>query len=1010
MPPRWVSCPRCQVRFQTDATGTIRCAACTTVFTEGNSSPPSLSFYIVQNKQKIGPVSLGDMQQMSQAGKLKPDDMVLPEGARQWTPARSVSGLFDAPTVVAPPSLPVATLPQAAPVPMGETQDDRNRTGTYHAPSRAAETLSYSPASSRPPSAAPVPALPGYEILEELGRGGMGVVYKARQNALKRIVALKMILSGGHASSADLARFLAEAQASARLQHPNIVQVYEIGETDGLPYFSLEYVNGGTLAKRLSGTPLPPRDAAQLCVTLAGAVHAAHQAGIIHRDLKPANILLQNPKAESRNPNEDKSQPHGAGTRAVPVSDFGFRIADLTPKVTDFGLAKTLDDDSGHTRTGAIMGTPYYMSPEQASGRTRDIGPATDVYALGAILYECLTGRPPFRAATVVETLEQVRSQDPVSPCSLQPGVPRDLETITLKCLAKEPAQRYGSARELAEDLQRFLTNQPILARPASLPERLSKWYKRNRMLTWSLVAVFLVMLMGIIVSIGQAARASRGEARAIANAKIAKDRLGEVYRKQAQTFVQRGMHVQAIEVYKEALETDPPDALALKLDMARAYAAIYKPEKTREILDDLLADPNIGDREGSVLLLKAYTTMGVEVKDAMDMVRLALRKGLPADEDAFARSLLAETSPEAVKYCQQALKANPYHHPSHTMLGLLLLLLGRFDEAKQASAAANALFPDDPNMKILAAMLLSIDGRKQEAVKSLQGLKDQVTPRQFRVIEATLELLSFLQYLDQPADATEQARLTAVWTKILPDLDAIWPVATGNVSRDPEKGAGQLLQMPPVLNKSLVEVMQALAGVVKSLVGGADSKKLEGVLVKHPEGMLYYLYGSILVVQKRYRDARLHLMQATRTPALGRIKRHALSMAMLCDEALIVECKNSDLPLRNDARAHLAEFLKLVGTPRPDEVDLCARMALLTGEFHKAKELLFQMESYGVGRPLDILTMRLSASRLLKEHSVVLEVSDRILKLDPKDTEAKAARADAIKQMQEMIREAEKK
>ena len=296
-----------------------------------------------------------------------------------------------------------------------------------------------------------MPSLPGYELLEELGRGGMGVVYKGRQTSLKRLVALKMILTGGHAGPEELARFRAEAEAIARLQHPNIVQIHEVGEHDGLPYFSLEFVEGGSLAqargRRAGGSNAGPQRSAELVEMLARAIHYAHQRGIIHRDLKPANVLL---------------------------------TADGTPKVTDFGLAKQVESDSGQTRTGAVMGTPSYMAPEQASGQTRAIGPATDIYALGAILYELLTGEPPFRGANVVETLDRVRTQDPLPPSRRQPGVPRDLEVICLKCLAKEPGRRYGSALALAQDLERFRAGESILARPEGFVAKSWRKVRRN--------------------------------------------------------------------------------------------------------------------------------------------------------------------------------------------------------------------------------------------------------------------------------------------------------------------------------------------------------------------------------------------------------------------------------------------------------------------------------------------------------------------------------------------------
>jgi tetratricopeptide (TPR) repeat protein len=305
-----------------------------------------------------------------------------------------------------------------------------------------------------------LPAVPGYEVLGELGRGGMGVVFRARQTSLNRIVALKMLLAGRLASAAEAQRFRSEALAVARLQHPNVVQIHEVGEHQGHPYFALEFVAGGSLADRLCGGPLPPRLAAELLETLARAVQVAHENGVVHRDLKPANILLS---------------------------------AEGTPKIADFGLAKRLDAQTAATQTGTVLGTPAYMAPEQAGGKVREVGPAADVWALGALLYECLTGRPPFSGPTPTDTLLRVLSDEPPPPRKLNPAVPRDLETIALKCLRKQSHRRYASAAELADDLRRFLQGEPIRARPRSLAERL--WHRRRRLRATGLALLVLVLL-----------------------------------------------------------------------------------------------------------------------------------------------------------------------------------------------------------------------------------------------------------------------------------------------------------------------------------------------------------------------------------------------------------------------------------------------------------------------------------------------------------------------------------
>ncbi|MBN9522629.1 protein kinase [bacterium] len=325
---------------------------------------------------------------------------------------------------------------------------------------------------ARPPAdRAPRPvAVPGYEGLEEIGHGSMGVVYRARQVGLGRPVALKMILADPRGGREALERFTSEARILASLQHPNIVQIYDINLGHEPPYFSMELVEGGTLAARLGGRPQPVRAAAQLLLALARAVHVAHQGGIVHRDLKPGNVLI--PAADTRASAADRM-----------TAALGLRSPDAalgTPKITDFGLAKNLSAGADQTESGVIMGTPNYMAPEQAEGKSRDVGPAADVYSLGAILYEALTGRPPFVAESPVETFLQVFHAELVSPSRLQPKLPRDLETICLKCLHKIPARRYATAGELADDLQRFLSGESILARPTPVREKVAKWALRR--------------------------------------------------------------------------------------------------------------------------------------------------------------------------------------------------------------------------------------------------------------------------------------------------------------------------------------------------------------------------------------------------------------------------------------------------------------------------------------------------------------------------------------------------
>jgi tetratricopeptide (TPR) repeat protein/predicted Ser/Thr protein kinase len=402
------------------------------------------------------------------------------------------------------------------------------------------------------------PEIPGYRILGELGRGGAGVVYKARQLNLNRLVALKVIQAGQAALPGAVERFRAEAEAVARFQHPNIIQVYEVGAHEGLGYLSLEYAAGGSLATAIAGTPQDPRQSATLVEQLARAIDYAHQCGIIHRDLKPANVVI----TEGR-----------------------------LPKITDFGLAKLLEHEVGATVSGTILGTPSYMAPEQLLGVSGQITPAADVYALGAILYELLTGRPPLKGATPLSTLDEVANLDPLIPRKLQRNTPPDLETICMKCLEKSPSRRYATALALADDLRRFLDGRPILARPSPFWEKAAKWARRRPGLASALAGVGVsisVVFAGILYYNGRLQAGMRtartAKARADRNARLALEQRNlalkaldklvfEVQERLGETSATRFLRRSQLDMAVAGLDEIAATAEATPPDMSRAVA-----------------------------------------------------------------------------------------------------------------------------------------------------------------------------------------------------------------------------------------------------------------------------------------------------------------------------------------------------------------------------------------------------------------------------------------------------
>src|SRR5262245_54013490 len=414
-----------------------------------------------------------------------------------------------------------------------------------------------------PPEELPLPQVLGYEVESVLGRGGMGVVYRARHLKLNRTVALKTLLAGAYAGPAERARFQREAEAVAGLCHANIVQVYEVGEHEGRPYFTMELIDGGSLAQKLAAAPPTVRWAAELMASLADAVAVAHGTGIVHRDLKPANILL---------------------------------TADGTPKISDFGLARRLEGEGGLTWTGTAVGTPSSMAPEQVSGNVGPTGPATDVYGLGAVLYELLTGRPPFRGGTALETSRQVLSDEPVCPSRLNPLVPRDLESVCLKCLQKDPLRRYSSAAELAEDLRRYLLGQVVAARPVGNWDRAGKWIRRNPAVASLSATAVLALVAGTVASLLFALEANRQ-----ATELKAQTRAAEENARRAQDNEEKATRI-LVSSWLRAIGRNPrplTSALdALEGDVVRQLRAASAHIRL-QFLETALRDPDAGKRVG---------------------------------------------------------------------------------------------------------------------------------------------------------------------------------------------------------------------------------------------------------------------------------------------------------------------------------------------------------------------------------------------------------------------------
>jgi serine/threonine protein kinase/tetratricopeptide (TPR) repeat protein len=657
------------------------------------------------------------------------------------------------------------------------------------------------------PEGAGLPSVPGYEILKVLGQGGMGVVYLARQTSLDRVVALKMIRSGGLADGEEVVRFRTEAETVARLQHANIVQIYEVGKHENSPYIALEYVSGGSLAHKLADGPLAAQAAARLVEAVARAVHYAHERSIVHRDLKPANILLA--AVPSRQPPSPPAGAKASGGGDKQALELG------APKITDFGLAKRLDLDSGQTRTGAIMGSPSYMAPEQAAGRTKEIGPPADIYALGAVLYELVTGRPPFMGASAIETLRQVTHQEPVPPRRLQPAVPRDLETICLKCLNKDIPRRYANAAALADDLHRFVAGEPIQARPSSVWERGAKWVKRRPMaaaLIGVSVAAVLALLgvsLGFNVLLREAADRERQKAeesnQQFQLAREAVNELTRVAQERLAAVPQTEQERQAIlevtlKYYQRFLQVKTNDP-TLRKEVARAWHYLGS-------IQELLGRPEQADEAYSQALalqqeLAAAFPAAAEFR--LDLASTHRSRGWLWQETgrhqdaelAYHQSqeIIEKLAPEAAASadCRRDLAR------THYGVGILLSRLGRFDEAERAYRRGLELwqsltteFPSDSEywddrgagLLSLGAVLRDV-GRPTEARSTFAealGCKQKVGaafagkfPYRLELARIFIHLGDLALQTGQPGDAEEHyRRALAIRAKLADDFPTV--------------------------------------------------------------------------------------------------------------------------------------------------------------------------------------------------------------------------------------------
>jgi tetratricopeptide (TPR) repeat protein len=771
------------------------------------------------------------------------------------------------------------------------------------------------------------------------------------------------------------------------LQHPNIVQIHDVGTHEGRPYFSLEFVEGGTLAKRLAGAPQPPRDAAQLVHTLALAMDAAHARGIVHRDLKPANVLL-------------------AGADDAPVSR-------CVPKIADFGLAKQLDNDSGQTQTGAIMGTPSYMAPEQAGGPAGAIGPATDVYALGAILYELLTGRPPFRGATLLDTLGQVREREPVPPREMQPSTPRDLETVCLKCLQKEPAKRYPTAKELADDLDRFLKDRPILARPAGAAERAVKFTRRNKILVVGVAAVIAVLLLGILTtSVGAlAALYQTGQARAAQKEEEkqkdkAQAALFDLQMKSADLALQKGDLKNALDIYNDALKDGHPEVVKLRVGKARTLYNLAKIKEVEAELDDLLKRKDLGRYEGEVLLLKGDLLLGPRSEEGLKLIRQALGKELPKGDEAFAKALLAERPADAVAHFRRALQADHYHLRARMLLSVTLLVLGRVREAEMLVVESRGLYPEEPNFLVLHALTLAFQGDAKRAVKVIDEGR-QLDPDHARALKEMMPIIESIYQWDDITDPKSFARIMAAFRKARPLLARFLPAIADVGNVEDAVFANDRLRPPPLIEQNLRAATAALAAGALGNDTNESIRKLDKLVQSTPEGSAYFFKGVLLVKAERFREAEEAFARAMEQPSMLNVRPMALIFSAVCVRDIILAegVNRVEAAVRARGVKHVEQRFRW-GPVRAGEGAVLIETAVLCGAPDLARAVLGEWEKVEGVKAEDVLKNRMLLEYGARNYPAAIRTADELLAKNPDDKASiKDVRDKAVKALREFNR-----
>ena len=808
-----------------------------------------------------------------------------------------------------------------------------------------------------------------YILEKEIGHGGMGVVYRARQLSLARVVALKLLLLGKYSSAESIECFQREARSAAGLNHPNIVPIYEVGEHDGQHFFSMEFVDGKDLEEILESGPLPPCRAAEIVLAIADAVQFAHEHGMLHRDLKPSNVLV------------DRTGK---------------------PRLTDFGLAKRIGEQSELTRTGRVMGTPNYLAPEAVLGAVTEIGVASDVYGIGAIFYELLTARPPFLGSSVLETIRSICHDEPAAPRVINSSVPRDFETVCLKCLAKDPKARYSSAAALREDCKRLLTGHPPLARRPGPIVKLQKWAQRN--IGYVLLVSTILIVSSLAYAIVRDFRAERDLARQLATSSAAWGN--------AELASRNGQWREALRYWREAEAAGYGDKIYLGLRRAEAWTVLSQPDRAGGELVKLSKRADLGERRGTVLLylgeheLFDKGTYG----QGVNHIQQAVQAGLMGADKSFAAALLAESTPRALELFRETLKLNPFHHGAHRHSLGLEHLLGRHEELAEHIRVFKTLFPDDPSGTFVEASELALAGNLANAQARLESVSGAAPPELLNRLRSGLRLLTLAaKYYDvdvylgeRPFDRAELDQLLANVGSLLPSQGLPTTPLSLSSFRVPDL---------PCIQSGIHEAFEAVQTLMVPLWGDMDStvRKIKSSWGHHPEALLPMFAATSLDSRHPRGEPKslsLLLIQAdlfqlaadssSVLPSLGRLALY---------RAARVHFELAERHQTNSVQACLANIRNASRALEisPSEGRTYFEMAFALNDYDLARTFLKRWEEKKP-RNTDALQARIRLEISTGTFGEALKSIDQLLARSPEDKWAAEQKQIALKKLNELI------